>query len=75
MANSRYLDFDRLKHIMSALGFTLLKERWKLGGKMGYWLFMKSRETTPCIVEKREQFKKKFVLREGKNRNNFAILL
>ena len=75
VANSRYLNFDLLKHITSALGFILLKERWKPGGKMGYWLFLKSCETTRCIAEIPQQFKKKYVLRAGKNRNNFAILL
>ncbi|KAF8519314.1 nucleolus protein [Hysterangium stoloniferum] len=73
VVNSRYLDFDRLISMMTTLGFSLLKERWKTGGKMAYWLFQKS--SPPPVVKMTEMFSKKIVVREGKNRNNFAILL
>jgi 25S rRNA (adenine2142-N1)-methyltransferase len=60
---------------MSALGFTTLKDRWKPGGKMGYWLFQKGSEKPASGVESREAFSRKDVLREGRHRNNFVILL
>jgi len=73
ITNSRYLDFDRLNSMMTILGFSLLKERWKTGGKMAYWLFQKS--SPPPVAKMTEMFSKKMVVREGKDRNNFAILL
>jgi 25S rRNA (adenine2142-N1)-methyltransferase len=59
---------------MTALGFSLLKERWKPGGKMAYWLFQKC-SPPPPVCELGGNFSKKVVIREGKNRNNFTILL
>jgi 25S rRNA (adenine2142-N1)-methyltransferase len=62
---------------MNSIGFRMIKERWKPGGKVGYWLFekeggqnvaqSKANESTP-------NFSKKVVLREGARRNNFCIL-
>lgn len=61
---------------MSRIGFEKVRERWKTGGKMAYWLYMKC--TRPLIGEGDQKqvdvrFDKKVVLREGK-RNNFCIL-
>jgi 25S rRNA (adenine2142-N1)-methyltransferase len=67
---------------MNAIGFEKIRERWKEGGKMAYWLFQKrassefplSKSTTrysggqPC-------FDKKVMYREGGGKNNFCILL
>ena len=64
---------------MNAVGFRMVRERWKAGGKVGYWLF--EEEITRVIPslssprEKATKFTKKVVLREGANRNNFCILL
>lgn len=55
---------------MKVVGFTEVKERWRQGGKMVYWLF---RKLEPDIREL-DRFRKKTVLLEG-NRNNFSILL
>jgi 25S rRNA (adenine2142-N1)-methyltransferase len=75
VSNSRYLDFDHLKKLMLVLGFALLEERWREGGKMGYWLYHKKSSILPCGAETHKLFTKKEVLREGSHRNNFTILL
>ncbi|KAJ7756827.1 nucleolus protein [Mycena maculata] len=67
--NSRYLTNERLAALMEAVGFRQVKERWKKGGKMFYALYEKSTQANT------ELFRKKTILREGANRNNFAILL
>ncbi|KAF9510046.1 hypothetical protein BS47DRAFT_1300681, partial [Hydnum rufescens UP504] len=78
--NSRYLDFQRLTQILAAVGFSIVKERHKQGGKLIYVLcraeqLSVSGEQThlgeeafpPELTAKRS-------LRTG-DRNNFAILL
>jgi 25S rRNA (adenine2142-N1)-methyltransferase len=67
--NSRYLTCERLTALMDAVGFSLVKERWKAGGKMHYAFYQK-RGTPGSTAE----FTKKTVLRQG-DRNNFCILL
>lgn len=71
MQNSRYLTFDHFYGLMRAIGFSLLKERWRQGGKVVYWLFKKAQ--TPIPYNPKWSTKK--VLQEGSNRNNFAIML
>lgn len=56
---------------MRCVGFDKIKERGRVGGKMGYWLF---RKVTPASFDE-STYKRKSVLRLGKMRNNFAILL
>ena len=56
---------------MKCVGFDKIEERWKVGGKMGYWLF---RKVNPAGLED-STYKRKSVLRSGKTRNNFAVLL
>ncbi|KAF9264947.1 nucleolus protein [Marasmius fiardii PR-910] len=73
LTNSRYLDFDHFRALMTFIGFEEVHNKWKNGGKMVYWLFRKlSRLENAGNVP--ERFKKKVVLRTG-NRNNFAIVL
>ena len=72
VSNSRYLTIEHLTRLMEHVGFVKIRERWKEGGKMGYWLFKKSRDGIQG--DKDVAFGKKDVLREGK-RNNFCILL
>ena len=55
---------------MEAVGFTEIKSKWKRGGKMAYWLYQKSGLVSGIIKPPR-----KTVLRQGANRNNFAIVL
>ena len=55
---------------MAAIGFVEIKQRWKKGGKMAYWLYQKG----PVVDREDAEFTKKTVLRQG-NRNNFTILL
>ncbi|KAF8163119.1 putative methyltransferase-domain-containing protein [Crassisporium funariophilum] len=69
VANSRYMTFDHLKLLMESLGFKQLQERWRTGGKMGYWLYQKKDVLTTAHA-----FSKKIVLRDGQ-RNNFAIIV
>ncbi|VDC07159.1 unnamed protein product [Peniophora sp. CBMAI 1063] len=69
--NSRYTTPEHLTALMECIGFEKLRERWKQGGKMAYWLFRKS-ESAPTTEG--WKFAKKNVLRTG-NRNNFVILL
>lgn len=72
--NSRYMTLEHLRELMNAIGFSQLEERWKPGGKMIYWLYEKQ---SPPLAEKRagEHFGRKKVLRLGRNRNNFHIIL
>lgn len=56
---------------MRYAGFDKIKERWRVGGKMGYWLF---RKINPAGGEG-SAYKHKSVLRTGRMKNNFAILL
>jgi len=56
---------------MKYVGFEKIKERWRVGGKMGCWLF---RKVNPASLGE-SAYERKSVLRSGKMRNNFAILL
>lgn len=71
MQNSRYLTPSHFEGLMKRVGFEMIKERRRVGGKMGYWLF---RKVNPAGLEK-SAYERKSVLRSGKARNNFAILL
>ena len=55
---------------MTAVGFEKLKEKWKQGGKIIYWLFQKGTQPAECD----EALHKRVVLRQG-DRNNFSIIL
>jgi 25S rRNA (adenine2142-N1)-methyltransferase len=57
---------------MKCVGFEKIKERRRVGGKMGYWLF---RKVDPIGLEEPVLYERKSVLRSGRTRNNFAILL
>lgn len=82
------MTFEHLTQLMNAIGFEKVRERWKEGGKMAYWLFQK-RSIGSLIrntAERRKpelrndningvRFDKKVKLREDGKRNNFHILL
>ncbi|KAJ6500430.1 putative methyltransferase-domain-containing protein [Mycena sanguinolenta] len=72
--NSRYLTSEKLRALMNAIGFSKVKERWKVGGKMIYLFYQKRMQPAPVSAEEFSQFIKKVVLRQG-DRNNFCILL
>lgn len=57
---------------MAVVGFELVKERWKNGGKVGYWLWA-WRE--PRKGKVRRRFERKVVTEDGPKKNNFCILL
>lgn len=56
---------------MKCVGFEKIKERWRVGGKMAYWLFRKVNITS----SEGSAYERKSTLRSGNTRNNFAILL
>ncbi|KZT11522.1 nucleolus protein [Laetiporus sulphureus 93-53] len=70
--NSRYLTPEHFAGLLQIIGLSMIKSRWKEGGKMAYWLLRKtpgkSHTTDPAAYESKK------VLRPGK-RNNFVILL
>ncbi|KAG8762564.1 hypothetical protein FRC11_008807 [Ceratobasidium sp. 423] len=74
VANSRYMTPDHLVSICARLGFTLIRDRCKPGGKVAYWLFVRL-DGQPDAPQASTSFTKKTVLRAGSDRNNFSILL
>jgi 25S rRNA (adenine2142-N1)-methyltransferase len=70
--NSRYMTLEYMRELMHAIGFSQLEERWKPGGKMIYWLYEKQ---PPPETRAGEHFSRKKVFRQGRNRNNFHIIL
>jgi 25S rRNA (adenine2142-N1)-methyltransferase len=69
--NSRYLDTNSLLSLMKESGYRLVRERWKPGAKVGYWLW--SREAKPDEVD--ERWRRKVQIHQGSKMNNFAITL
>ncbi|KAH9952205.1 putative methyltransferase-domain-containing protein [Amylocystis lapponica] len=72
--NSRYLTPEHFDALAQVIGLSIVRTRWRVGGKMAYWLLRKSSDSPANHASKHTVFEKKTVLREGK-RNNFAILL
>ncbi|KAF6241504.1 hypothetical protein HO173_000214 [Letharia columbiana] len=68
VANSRYLDEERLNAIMESLGYKRAKR--KLSAKLVYYLW----KYEAGKAERSKVFKKEEI-RSGKSRNNFAIVL
>ena len=68
VTNSRYLDEERLEHIMKSLGYR--KAKYKVSAKLLYylWIYQEAKD------DERKLFKKELV-RTGKARNNFAIVV
>ena len=88
VTNSRYLDQERLIAIMRAVGFELVRERWKEGGRVGYWLFAwrapvqalytsgtGKGQKVKGATKSGEHLHRKVMLRDGPGFNNFAICL
>lgn len=75
LSNSRYLDLSTFHGLMAEIGFTMVKERWKESGKVGYWLFRSTSGTAPENQDCVSEYSKKRVVREGDRKNNFSILL
>ena len=67
------MTLEHMGELMETIGFSRLEERWKPGGKMIYWLYEK--QSPPEKKRAGEHFGRKKVLRLGRNRNNFHILL
>lgn len=70
IANSRYLDEDKLKAILAALGYGMTRSKTTL--KLVYYLFTRTAE--PTLLGSGTAFAKR-ELRSGASRNNFAIVL
>jgi 25S rRNA (adenine2142-N1)-methyltransferase len=66
------MTLEHMKELMDTIGFSQMEERWKAGGKMIYWLYEKR---APPEKRAGEHFSRKKVLRLGRNRNNFHIIL
>ena len=66
------MTLEHMRELMDTIGFSRLEERWKPGGKMIYWLYEKQ---SPPEKRAGEHFSRKKVLRLGRNRNNFHIIL
>jgi 25S rRNA (adenine2142-N1)-methyltransferase len=72
VTNSRYLSPSTLLDMMKCVGFELVEERWKEGGRVGYWLWA-WREQLPA--EEWARWRRKRIVTDGSRKNNFAILL
>lgn len=69
IANSRYIDDQRLNQIMESLGFKLVRS--KVTSKLVYYLWWRM----PSMLKADPSLERKLELRSGSTRNNFAILL
>ena len=56
------MTFEHMKELMNAIGFSRIEERWKLGGKMIYWLYQKRALQESHVVGDSEHFGRKEVL-------------
>lgn len=70
--NSRYLSVRQMQDLMAVVGFELIKDHWKNGGKVGYWLWAWREPRRDGI---RKRFEKKQITEDGPKKNNFCILL
>lgn len=71
--NSRYLDEERLTAMLESLSYSLVRR--KLSAKLVYYLWRFNRvEHAHELTQTRVTFAKE-VIRKGKTRNNFAIVL
>lgn len=68
--NSRYMTADAFKALVQALGFRLLREKCRPGGKVGYWLWRWEEEQGDT-----SEWQTKRLRNDGPKRNNFAILV
>ena len=72
LMNSRYISIAKLQALMADIGFDLVDERRKRGGRVGFWLWAWRQADGRRDVSR---WKIKTVENEGPKRNNFAILL
>lgn len=68
VANSRYLNEERLESIMQSLGYK--RVRRKMSAKLAYYLWSYDK----CLEDIEKVFRKE-ILRSGISRNNFAIVV
>jgi 25S rRNA (adenine2142-N1)-methyltransferase len=70
ITNSRYLSRGLLIQIMAEVGFSMVHERSKAGGKVGYWLFKWAEPVAPTARTRRKR-----IICDGPGKNNFAVVL
>lgn len=70
VVNSRYTTTESFKRLVTSLGFKLEQEQWRRGGKLAYWLFR-----WDSVMGDVSEFKKKLIINDGANRNNFTMLV
>ncbi|WVQ93344.1 hypothetical protein IAU59_000412 [Kwoniella sp. CBS 9459] len=76
ITNSRYLSAESLIELMGLVGFKLEQQRWRVGGKVGYWLWSwKTVDETDAQPQRLLRWRRKTIEAEGPKRNNFAIVL
>jgi 25S rRNA (adenine2142-N1)-methyltransferase len=61
-----------MQELMAVVGFEMVKERWKNGGKVGYWLWAWREPRTGSV---RKRLERKQILVDGPKKNNFSITL
>lgn len=71
VTNSRYTTVESFRQIVTAVGFSLVKEQWREGGKVAYWLFRRVPAGPPV---KLEDWSTKKLINDGPGRNNFSII-
>ncbi|KAK8843412.1 hypothetical protein IAR55_007069 [Kwoniella newhampshirensis] len=71
LANSRYISISSCVALMRCVGFHLVKEQWKDGGKVGYWLWRWHQPGEEGV----ERWRRKVIDQDGPKKNNFAITL
>ncbi|KAH8929499.1 hypothetical protein BT69DRAFT_1235836 [Atractiella rhizophila] len=73
LSNSRYMDHSRMRGIVEACNYEVVKQEESKGGKLSYWLL---RWNTVFGVKTGEEGRwKRVEVRGGVDRNNFCIVL
>lgn len=72
VTNSRYMTATGFSELVTAVGFRLVKQQWKEGGKVAYWLFQWA-PTGP--QEALQRWSSKRLVNDGPGRNNFSIVV
>lgn len=72
VTNSRYMTATSFSELVTALGFQLVKQQWKEGGKVAYWLFQWAPAAPP---EALQPWATKRLVNDGPGRNNFSIIV
>lgn len=58
--------------LVTAIGFRMVKQHWREGGKVAYWLFQWAPTPAP---ETLKRWSSKKLINDGPGRNNFSIVV